>query len=110
MKVFIWLITMIPIGILFLSLGIYSVFRKKPMWFYSGTEVDEKDITDVVAYNRANGIMWMAFSAVYFISAILGIFQLNAAAYVSSIGSLAGIPILVFTYKKIYSKYKRNDK
>ena len=60
-----WLIIMIPIGILFTCLGIYAWRRKKPMWFWSGREVRETEISDIPAYNKANGLMWTAFSAVF---------------------------------------------
>lgn len=60
----IWLIIMIPISLLFTGIGIYAWRRKKPMWFLSGSTVEESEIADIVAYNRANGIMWIAFSLI----------------------------------------------
>ena len=61
----IWLIIMIPVSVLFSGIGIYAWKRKKPMWFWSGSTVEEYEISDVPAYNRANGIMWLVFSAVF---------------------------------------------
>ena len=58
----IWLIIMIPSSLLFTCIGIYAWMRKKPMWFWAGDTVPEDEITDVCAYNRANGIMWLCFS------------------------------------------------
>ena len=102
-----WLIVMIPIGILFTCLGIYAWRRKKPMWFWSGREVRETEISDIPAYNRANGLMWAAFSCVFWTGAFLGLFQLDIAGIVVAVGTIAGIPLLVLVYKRIYSKYKR---
>ena len=52
----IWLIIMVPLSILFTALGIFAWRRKQPMWFWSGSTVSEKEISDIPAYNRANGI------------------------------------------------------
>lgn len=102
----IWLVIMIPLATLFSGIGIYAWKRKKPMWFWSGSTVDEKDITDVPAYNRANGIMWLCYSAVFWIAAILGIFRQELAGVFLAVGCLAGIPVLVIAYRKIFEKYK----
>ena len=102
----IWLVVMIPLSIFFTGLGIFAWRRKKPMWFWSGSEVSEDEISDVPAYNRANGIMWLAFSGVFWVSAVLGIFKVSAAGVTVAVGCFAGIPVLVFVYSRIYAKYK----
>ena len=106
MERIIWLVIMIPLGLFFTGIGIFAWTRKKPMWFWSGSTVDEKSISDIPAYNRANGIMWICYSAVFWISAILGIFQQETAGVVLAVGCLLGIPALILAYRKIYNKYK----
>lgn len=101
----VWLILTIPISALFTGLGIFAWTRKKPMWFWSGSKVNEREIADVPAYNRANGIMWIAYSAVFWASMALGLFNIGLAGTVLAVGCLAGIPILVVAYKLIYKKY-----
>ena len=64
----IWLIIMVPVSLLFTGIGIYAWRRRKPMWFWSGSTVKESEISDIAAYNRANGIMWLVFSFVMWIS------------------------------------------
>ena len=59
---------MIPCSLSFTALGIYAMRRKKPMWFWSGSTVHEYEIRDIPAYNRANGIMWLCYSSVFWIS------------------------------------------
>ena len=105
METFIYLLITIPIGLGFSILGIYAWKRKKPMWFWSGTEVKAGEISDVKAYNKANGIMWIIYSLVFWISAFLGVLHSDAAGVVLAVGCLGGIPILVIVYKKIYAKY-----
>ena len=61
---------MIPLSAFFTCIGIYAWRRKKPMWFFAGSTVEEREITDVTAYNRANGIMWISYSGVFWLSVI----------------------------------------
>ena len=107
MELTVWLMLTIPIGVFFTCFGIYAWKRKKPMWFWSGKEVKENEISDIPAYNRANGIMWLGFSAVFWLRAVLGILNLEAEGIVVAVGTIAGIPLLFLVYRKIYSKYKR---
>lgn len=109
METVIWLTEMIPVSVLFTGIGIYAWKRKKPMWFWSGSTVDESEISDIPAYNRANGIMWICYSAVFWFSTLLGIFQIDAAGIVLSAGCLAGIPVLIIVYGRIYRKYRKNS-
>ena len=102
----IWLIIMIPTSALFTGLGIYAWRRKKPMWFYSGSTVKESEITDVPRYNRANGIMWLVFSCVFWASTILGALNMSAGGIVLMAGSIISLVLLPLTYSKIYAKYK----
>ena len=52
----IWLVIMVPVSALLTGLGIFAWNRQNPMWFWSGQTVEEDEIADVKAYNRANGI------------------------------------------------------
>ena len=106
MERILWLVIMLPICILFTALGIYAWRRKKPMWFWSGSTVRESEISDVRAYNRANGIMWLAFSGVFWVAAVLGLFRMSAAGIVVGAGTLVAIPVLILVYGHIYNKYK----
>ena len=63
---------------LFTGIGVYAWKRKKPMWFWSGSTVKESEISNIAAYNRANGIMWLVFSLVMWISTILGVMNMKA--------------------------------
>lgn len=95
------------VAALFTGLGVYARKREKPMWFWSGTTVDEEEITDVPAYNRANGIMWIVFSAVFWASAVCGLARAKTGGIIMLAGCAAGIPALVFAYGRIYAKYKK---
>ena len=103
----VWLIIMIPVSLLFTGIGIYAWRRRKPMWFWSGTTVKESEITDTAAYNRANGIMWLVFSLLMWISTILGAVSMKTGGLVLIAGCAAAVPVLPLVYGKIYRKYKK---
>lgn len=103
----IWLIIMIPCSLLFTGIGIYAWKKKKPMWFYSGSTVRVEEIVDVVAYNKANGVMWITYSLVFWLSTVMGFFYMATAGIVLMVGCLGGIPLLGVAYNRIYRKYKR---
>ena len=107
MEKVIWLVITIPCSLLFTGIGIYAWRRTKPMWFWSGSSVREDEITNVKAYNRENGIMWICYSAVFWISTIMGIWSASIAGIVLAVGCLGGLPLLVIAYNRIYRKYKR---
>ena len=102
----IWLVIMIPVCLLLSGFGIYAFRRKKPMWFWSGTEVKSEEITDIQAYNRANGIMWIAYSLVFWASMAIGLVNMKAGGLVMVIGAVGGSILLMFAYHRIYEKYK----
>ena len=103
----IWLIIMIPVSLLFTGIGIYAWRRKKPMWFWSGSTVKESEISDVTAYNRANGIMWLVFSLIMWVSTIFGIMNMKAGGILLIAGCTISVPILPIVYGKIYRKFKK---
>ena len=107
MEIIIWLMITIPCSLLFTGMGIYAWRRKKPMWFWSGSSVREDEISDIPAYNRANGIMWIVYSLVFWLSAFMGLKDISAAGIVLAVGCLGGIPLLAISYNRIYRKYKR---
>ena len=102
----IWLAIMIPLCILLTGIGINAWRRKEPMWFWSGSTVSEEEISDVRAYNRANGMMWIAFSLIFWSSTALGFYRMKAGGIALIAGCIVGIPSLFIAYLKIYNRYK----
>lgn len=102
----VWFVIMIPTSLLFTGIGIYAMRREKPMWFWSGSSVAEKDISDVKAYNRANGIMWIVFSGIFWISTLLGLYKTNIAGAVLIVGCIVGGVVLPIAYRTIYERYR----
>ena len=98
-------------GALFFGMGVYAGKLKKPMHFWSGSVVDPKTISNVPAYNRANGKMWKQFSVPFWMCGVLAIGSLWAdwcsLAYTILIfaGSVIGGIWLVLRYQKICKQY-----
>ena len=107
MENIIWLIIMVPVSLLFTGLGVYAWKRKKPMWFWSGSTVEESEISDISAYNKANGIMWIVFSAILWISTVLGCLNMKTGGFILIAGCMAGVPALPVVYGRICRKYRK---
>jgi len=104
----IWLSIMTPTSLLFTCIGIYAWMRKKPMWFWAGDTVPEDEITDVCAYNRANGIMWLCFSLLLWIGTIIGAsYSIILGANIILADSTVGLVLMMITCTFIRKKYKK---
>ena len=101
-----WFAIMALCGAVFTGIGIYARKRKQPMWFWSGSTVEESEIADIPAYNRANGRMWIIFSLPLWLSTLLGLWSEVAASILLTAGFVVGLPLLVAAYRRIYEKYK----
>ena len=104
----VFLIIMVPISMLFTGLGVYAWKRKEPMWFFAGTTVSKDEIADIPAYNKANGMLWIGYSMIYWISSILGYFKASVGGIFMIIGCIMGSLALPLIYHKIYDKYRKN--
>ena len=103
----IWLIIMVPCSALLTGLGIYAWRREKPMWFWSGSTVKEEEISDIPAYNRANGLMWIVFSMVLWVSTFLGLANKAVGGIIMIAGCVLCVPVLPIVYSRIYKKYHK---
>lgn len=101
-----WFIIMVPCSAVFTAIGIYAWNKKKPMWFWSGTTVEEREIADILAYNRANGRMWIVFSLPFWLATFLALWNEIIALVLLAGNCVIGLPALISAYKKIYEKYK----
>lgn len=90
----------------FIAIGIWALVRKDPMHFWAGSAVRPEEICDIPAYNRANGTMWLVFGGIYFVLAFLSFLSPEAVGIALIVVTLAGIPILILLYERIYYKYK----
>ena len=102
-----WCIIVGGCAALFVGIGIYAYRLKTPMWFWTGVAVNAEDITDIPAYNKANGRMWMLYSLWYWASGFLYAVSALAAVVILMAGGTVGTILLMFAYRRIESKYKK---
>lgn len=103
----IWWIVSFGCATLFFAIGVYATKLKKPMWFWSGTEVDASQITDVKQYNKENGVMWKLYSLWYVAAGVAEIWSTVIALILLILSCTVGLFLLVYSYNKIYKKYCR---
>ena len=75
------------------------------MWFWAGTQVRKEEITDVTAYNRANGMLWIGYSLPYWVAGVLGVYSIPAGTVALFAGAIGGSLALLAVYNRIYGKY-----
>lgn len=92
-------------ALLFTAIGVYAWRREKPMWFWADSAPDPATLTDIPAYNRANGKMWLAYSLIFWLSAPVCLVNETVGGLLMAILALAALPLLAAAYKKIYRKY-----
>ena len=103
-KIIMWIVCF-GCAILFFGIGVYANQLKKPMWFYSGVEVDASQITNIRAYNRENGVMWQLYSLWYFAAGLAEIFSSLLALALMLLGCSIGIILLILRYQRIIKKF-----
>ena len=102
----IWCIVSFGCANLFFAIGVYAQKREKPMWFWSGSEVDASEITDVKRYNKENGVMWKQYSLWYFAAGLAEFWNSIIALIFLVLGCTVGLVLLVGSYNRIYKKYR----
>ena len=102
----IWCIVSFGCAILFFAIGVYAQKREKPMWFWSGSEVDASEIKDVRQYNKENGVMWKLYSLWYFAAGLAEFWNAIIALIFLVAGCSVGLALLISSYNRIYRKYR----
>lgn len=93
-------------GAIFIGLGIYSIRKKTPMHFWAGTTVKSNEITNIRAYNKANGIMWITYGSTFVLAGVFSLLNMAIGTMFFIIAGIAGTFVLILVYNHIYNKYK----
>lgn len=93
-------------SLIFWGIALWAFKRKDPMHFWSGSTVKPEEITDIPAYNRANGLMWTIYAISMVVTGILSLFSIKTGAVLLVIISIPGTVVLIFAYYRIYKKYR----
>lgn len=95
------------VGCLFIGVGIYSFFAKKPAGFWANAEMFQ--VTDVKKYNRAVGKLFCAFGIVFVILGLPLLSGQNSPWILLSIlgAMIECIAIMTVYITVIEKKYKK---
>jgi len=93
-------------ALIFGLIALWAFKRKDPMHFWSGSTVRPEEISDIPAYNRANGLMWAIYTVCMVITGILSLFSIKIGVILLIILCVPGIIVLIIVYNRIYNKYK----
>ncbi len=96
-------------SLIFGAVAIWAFKSKQPMHFWSGSTVNPEEITDIPAYNRANGRMWSIYTMAMIMTGVLSLFNITVSAVLLIVICVPGIVVLIIVYNRIYKKYKNNS-
>jgi hypothetical protein len=94
-------------------IGIVQYRSENPVGFWSGKEPPKSEqLTDVKAYNRKHGVMWMVYAAGFLLCFWAGIpFGGNVMAVAAMIECFGGLFIMIWYHNRLERKYlKQFDK
>lgn len=97
------------VAVIMLSIGIVQLKSKKPVTFYSGEKpLTESELTDVKAWNRRHGLMWVFYSIFIVVTTLVGFIVKNDLVMIlcSVGGVLIPIPFMVIYHHKLEKKYR----
>ena len=94
------------------GIGISQYKSKKPVGFYSGVKPPlESELTDVEAWNKKHGKMWIWYSVIIIISYVAGIPFVKADSVWCVIPMCGGImlplPFMIRYHHKLMKEYKK---
>lgn len=92
-------------------IGIVQYRSKEPVGFWSGKKPLKKEqITDVKAYNRKHGLMWILFGAGLIVCFLCGtFFGGNIAGYLCLVEMAGGIVVMIAYHGKLDRMYRRRE-
>ena len=94
------------------AIGICQLGSKKPVGFYSGeTPPAAETLTDVRAYNRLHGTMWVLYGASillgFLIASLLPEEKEQAASILLAGSVVVPLPLMICGHKAILKKFSR---
>ena len=92
-------------AIIFSLIGFACTKNRKPVGFWSGQTVKKSEVTNVKKYNFANGVLWCAYSAFFWLAGFIAIGNMTASAIIDIIACTIGLVGLILGYGWIKRRY-----
>lgn len=96
------------VAVFMAGIGISQLKSKSPAGFYSGEKPPREDeLTDVKAWNKKHGLMWVLFSVIIMISYGIGAMMGDTVwcAIPMCGGIIIPIPIMIWYHHKLMKTY-----
>ena len=106
------LVIYLLVAAIMLGIGIFQYRSKSPVGFYSGEKPPmESELTDVDAWNKKHGKMWIWYGVIIIVSYLLGVPFLMADSVWSvlpmCVGIMIPIPLMIRYHHKLIREYKK---
>lgn len=91
-----------------LLIGISNIKSSKPVGFFSSEPgPDPESLTDVAAWNREHGRIWIVYAIVLVVMGIVCIFINNGLVLVAviTVGFLGPVPLMIRRHLRLKTKY-----
>ena len=95
-------------ALLMFGIGIFQMKSKKPVGFYSGVKApDEEEISDVKAWNKKHGAMWILYGICILLAGVCGLITGSSLLLLIPylICLLLPIPFMALYHRKLVEKY-----
>lgn len=107
------LIIYLIVAAIMAGIGISQLRSSSPVGFYSGEKPPKEDeLTDVQAWNKRHGIMWLVYGMIivvsYFAGSIMGDSVLCIIPYCG--GLIVPVIVMIWCHHRWVRKYKRDER
>lgn len=103
------LLIMLFVALLMFVIGIFQMQSTKPVGFYAGEKgPEEKELTDVQAWNIKHGIMWVLYGITIVITSLIGVSMIDSVwCTVPLIGGVTlPLPFMIWFHHRLIARYK----
>ena len=97
-------------AILMTAIGVSQIKSQTPVGFYSGEDIPEPgDLTDVRAWNKKHGAMWICYSIVLMLAWCVGYFLGGGVPGIIAMcaGMFIPLPLMALYHKRLKQAYYR---
>lgn len=95
-------------ALLMIAIGVKQLRSEKPVGFYSGQKPPKpSEITDIPAWNRKHGWMWILYGVLIALSYVVGLFieNENVMPVLFSVCIVLPIPLMILYHRKLEKIY-----
>ena len=98
------------VAVFMIGIGIVQLRSKKPVAFYSGEKPPKaEDLTDVAAWNKKHGLMWIVYGIIILLSYFAGVVIGDSVWVVVPMvgGVMVPVPFMIWYHNRMRKKYLR---